>query len=115
MVKVLAQGLTGNITRPDFLAGDINLMNIMGWMVRLLFVGAGLLVVYGLLYGALEWIMSAGDKEKVDKARKRITNAIIGLVILFATIAIIVAIEQIFGFGLGFSVGINIPKFGSAN
>ena len=44
-------------------------------------VGA-LFVLYQLVLGALNWINSTGDKEKVEKARKQITNALIGLVIL---------------------------------
>ncbi|MFA6005604.1 MAG: hypothetical protein WC775_03935 [Patescibacteria group bacterium] len=114
MSTVLAQ-LTGNITRPDFLAGNLNLMDILGWIIRLFFIGAGLMVVYNLLYGGFEWIQSTGDKEKVAKARNRITNALIGFVILFATVAIIIAIEQIFSFGLGFTRQLNIPRFGNAN
>jgi len=39
-------------------------------------------VMYQLILGALNWINSAGEKEKVEKARKQMTNAIIGLVIL---------------------------------
>lgn len=45
-------------------------------------IAGALLVFYHLVMGALEWIQSAGDKEKVEKARKRMTNAAVGLVIL---------------------------------
>lgn len=44
--------------------------------------GGALLVFYHFVMGALEWIQSAGEKEKIEKARKRMTNAAIGLVIL---------------------------------
>jgi len=39
-------------------------------------------VMYQLILGALGWINSAGDKEKISKAQKQMTNALIGLVIL---------------------------------
>jgi len=42
----------------------------------------GFFMMYQMILGALNWINSAGEKEKVDKARKQITNAIIGMVIL---------------------------------
>lgn len=42
----------------------------------------GLFALYHLIMGALNWINSQGDKEKLTKAQKQITNALIGLVIL---------------------------------
>lgn len=44
-------------------------------------VGA-LFMLFQLVMGALNWINSQGDKEKIQKAQKQITNAIIGVVIL---------------------------------
>ena len=44
-------------------------------------VGA-LFVFFQMIMGALNWINSQGDKEKIQKAQKQITNALIGLVIL---------------------------------
>ena len=44
-------------------------------------VGA-LFVFFQLVTGSLNWINSQGDKEKITKAQKQITNALIGLVIL---------------------------------
>ena len=119
MNKYLAEGtgVSETIGRPNFLPAwdQLGLGNILGWALNLIFVGAGLFVLYHLIFGALEWISSGGDKEKVEKARKRITTAITGLVILFVTLGIIVLIEQIFGFGMGFTRAISIPKFASPN
>ena len=89
--------------------------NILGWALRLVFVGAGLFVLYHLIFGALEWIQSGGDKEKVEKARKRITTAVTGLVILFVILMVVVLLEQIFGFGLGFTAPIKITRFAETN
>ncbi len=50
-----------------------------------------------LLWGAIGWITSGGDKAVLESARGRITNAIIGLVIMFALFAIVKVIEQFFG------------------
>lgn len=117
MNKILAQGVDEKIDTPDFL-GDparLSLGNILGWALRMVFVAAGLFVFYHLIFGALEWIQSGGDKEKVEKARKRITTAVTGLVILFIVIGAIVLIEQIFGFGLGFTKSIVITPFAQPN
>lgn len=50
-----------------------------------------------LLQGGLEWISSGGDKSILEGAQKRITNAIIGLFVLFASWAIYLVILQVLG------------------
>jgi len=105
------------IGMPTFL-GDVHnfsIGNILGWALRLVFVAAGFFVFYNLIFGALEWIQSGGDKEKVEKARKRITTAVTGLVILFVVIGAIVLIEQVFNIGMGFTKNIVITRFARPN
>lgn len=58
---------------------------------------AAILVFGFLLWGAIEWITSAGDKSKVEAARNRISNAVIGLIILAATTALFVVVEEFLG------------------
>jgi hypothetical protein len=53
-----------------------------------------------LLIGAIKWISSAGDKTALEGAKSTITNALIGLVILFALFAIIQLINTFFGLHL---------------
>ena len=89
----------------------INIGQILQWGIWGLFVMAGLIVAYNIIQGALGWVQSSGDKEKVDKARQRITSAMIGLIILFATLALIALVEQVFGVGLGLTKPVYIPSF----
>lgn len=58
---------------------------------------AVLLVLVFFLWGAIEWITSGGDKGKVEGARNKITNAAIGLIVLAATTAVFLLIEQFLG------------------
>lgn len=53
-----------------------------------------------LLLGAVQWITAGGDKEGTEKAKKRITGAIIGLVILLLAYAILIFVGSLF-FGNG--------------
>lgn len=53
-----------------------------------------------LLIGAVQWISSGGDKGALESARSRVTNAIIGLVIMFAIWAIVQLIGTFFGLEL---------------
>lgn len=50
-----------------------------------------------LLLGSVEYIIAGGEKEKVGNAQKRITSAIIGLIILFSVFAISSLINLVFG------------------
>lgn len=64
------------------------------------FIIGSVIFLFMIVMGAIEWISSGGDKQKLESARGRITNAIIGLVILFALYAIIRVIQQFFGISI---------------
>ncbi len=60
-------------------------------------------VLIMFLWGALEWITAGGDSGKIEKARSRIMQSIIGLLILVSSFVIIGFISQLF-FGEEFSI-----------
>lgn len=72
-----------------------------------LFLAAGIATFFYLLWGSLEWISSAGDKEALEKAKKKITHALLGLAIVFAVFAIIKLVGVVFGIEL---LEFDIPK-----
>jgi len=49
-----------------------------------------------LVWGGIEWLMSGGDKTKVEGAKAKISNAVIGLAILVISYAVILFVEAIF-------------------
>lgn len=61
--------------------------------IRIFFVVGAIAMVFMIAWGALEWVISGGDKEKVGAARKKIAAGIIGFVIL----ALVFVIAQIVG------------------
>lgn len=56
---------------------------------RTLILVGGLATLLYLLWGAVDWIISGGDQGKVESARKKMTHAVIGLMILAASVAIV--------------------------
>lgn len=58
---------------------------------------SALMVLIFLLWGAISWITSGGDKGKLEGARNRITQAIIGLIVLVASTAIFMMIQAALG------------------
>jgi len=59
---------------------------------------AALLVFLYLILGGIEWITSGGDKGKTESARNKITSAIIGLVVVAASYAILTLALNFLGF-----------------
>jgi hypothetical protein len=68
-----------------------NLLNIIYSLIVFIF-------LFMLVFSAFQWMTAGGDKEAVAKARSRITNAIIGLVILALAFFITRFIGQLLGF-----------------
>jgi len=59
---------------------------------------ATLLVFGQLIIGGLQWITSGGDKGKVEEARNKITAAVIGLIIVASSYAILQLALNFLGF-----------------
>lgn len=67
-------------------------------VISIFFAVGGIGVVVYFIWGAVDWILSGGDKEKVAAARKKMTHAIIGLVLLSLSYVIINIIGGVVGF-----------------
>lgn len=80
-------GVFGQIQPPQALQnlgiGDVGISAFFNNLIRLIYIIAIVVLLFMFLWGALEWLTSGGDKEKISNAQKRIINAIIG-VVLFA-------------------------------
>lgn len=77
-------------------AGTFNkiISNIIGAMT----IGAGIWFIFQFIIGAFGWISAGSDQQAIQAAQKRITNAVIGLVIVVAAYALIALIGSILGF-----------------
>lgn len=67
-----------------------------------------LLLIY-MLWGAFDWLVSGGEKEKLVKAQNKITNAVIGMILIVASFSIFALVT---GTILGNKVGIGIGPGG---
>lgn len=85
--------------------GYANINDFINKALTLIFIVGVILVLTMLVWGAVEWIVSGGDKEAIGKARGRIINALIGLAIL----AVAFAIAQVAGTFLGFDLLKDLP------
>jgi hypothetical protein len=76
---------------------------IIAAVLPYVFGAAGLLLLIYLVTAGLSMMMSRGDPKAMQAAQARITNALIGFVIVFFAFAIVALIGKI----------LNIPVFGS--
>jgi len=58
---------------------------------------ASLLVLLYLIWGGIEWITSGGDSAKVQKARDKITQAVIGIIVLASVFALFGVLQNFLG------------------
>lgn len=55
-----------------------------------------LMVIIFFLWGGIEWISAGGDSGKVEKARNRITQAVIGIILLVSSFVLIELVSTLF-------------------
>lgn len=84
-------------TVPDSYAHSFT--QLLNFLLRLVLALAALLVFAFLIIGAIEWITSGGDKGKVEKARGKIVAAVIGLLIVASSYAVLSLVLGFLGFG----------------
>ncbi len=81
---------------------------LLTFLIRFFFVVGGLVALYYLLSGALNWISSGGNKENVEKARERIQNAVIGIILIVVVLSIMWTFENVI-FSRKICFGISCP------
>jgi len=79
---------------------DTQINTVLTNAVTIIVVVGIIAVLFMFIWGALEWIFSGGDKERLGNARKRIIQALIGLVLLALAFFIVRIIGLVLGFDL---------------
>lgn len=105
-----AQAPTIKINAPTAVGtvnGDIN--QVIAFVINAIIVIAIILALIFLLWGGIRWVMSGGDKGKVDTARGTIVAAIVGLIIVILAYVIINAVLRILT-GTDLTSGLQIPS-----
>lgn len=109
MIKLLADPIEdtfGKISPPPAIQTFVNknptgsegLSAFLSNLIILFYSVAAVVLIFMILWGAYDWITSEGDKEKLDSARKKIINAIIGIMLFAVAFAAIQVLGQFSGF-----------------
>lgn len=94
--KVFAQAVDPNVQiDPKTLGFQIpSFGEILTFLVKFFFVIAGLAALFYMLWGALSWVTSGGEKEAVAEARGKILAAVVGVLLIIVVLAVIWTLEQ---------------------
>lgn len=105
-------GEAGTIKIPRAANVNINdLGTLIGAVLGLILIIASVLAFLYLILGGLQWITSGGDKAGLEAARDKITNAIVGLIVVAAAWAVMFLVSQFLGIqGLFSGSGLVIPR-----
>lgn len=78
------ESTTADVAMSDFISNFLTLVIAL----------AALAVFFLLIWAAIEWIGSGGDKGKLEKARNRMITAVTGLLVLASTVAIFMMVQK---------------------
>jgi hypothetical protein len=95
--KVYAQGsIPIPIDKPqNFMITEVG--KLISSAIGLMLFVAVLLAFFYLILGGIQWITSGGDKAGMEAARNKITQAIVGLIIVGASWAVMILIQKFLG------------------
>ena len=95
---------------PPGMMADATLSTLVPTILNVVFGIGAVIALFFLIYGAYSWITSSGDKGNTEKARNRIVAAVVGLILLSATWAIMNIVLGILGAGSASNVFNNMIR-----
>ena len=105
----MAQGNIDLKPKGDFLElGNITVAGLISSGIKLALIIAAVVFFFMLVVGGIRWILSGGDKGKLETAQQKILHAVMGLVIVFASWAIFIVLLQFLGMSDGFGGAIKL-------
>ncbi|MCD8484393.1 hypothetical protein LRY60_02135 [Candidatus Woesebacteria bacterium] len=86
---------------PDTASGGASVLGLyIALLIQTALILGGLAVLLYMFLGAIGWITAGGDSGKIEKARDRIIQSIVGLAVLASVVAVAAFIGPVFGLDL---------------
>lgn len=107
--KPTSSGITNPVlskysNNPTTAANGSQLFTIISAVLSFIMLIAVLLVLLNIVEAGINWIASGGDKSKIETARNKITQAVIGIIILSASVAIWKIVKDFLGVSFNFAL-----------
>lgn len=84
-------------------SGEVIIGNLISVLVSVFMIVGFIFALFHLMFGAIRWVTASGDKTALQNAQDRMTQAVVGLILLVATWALMMLVSTILGF--------NFPNF----
>jgi hypothetical protein len=81
-LKTMGKAIYGTDTEP------LHIEDIIGRLVQILLSFVGIIFIILIVMGGVQWMTAGGNEQRLEKAKKRITQAAIGLAIVVAAYVI---------------------------
>lgn len=79
-------------------SGELIIGNLISVLVSLFMTVGFVFALFHLMFGAIRWVTASGDKAALQNAQDRMTQAVVGLILLVAVWAIMQLVSTILGF-----------------
>lgn len=90
---------------PQPSSATTNGASVIQLALGLLFLTAVLLALFFSIFAGIQWITASGDKQKIASARLRLTYAVVGLIVVFASFTILSIVGKLFNISFFASPG----------
>lgn len=98
-VTVTAQGYDYMSADPGGLARDTDFANLLMRVVKWILGFTAALAILMIIFGGIMYIVSSGDSGRIDTAKNIILYAVMGLIVILLSYAIVASISR--GLGAG--------------
>lgn len=96
-ININGQPIEGPLKIPGVSSNEITLGDIISRILSFLLPIAGIILLFVLVSGGFDYMMSQGDGNKIKTAQAKITTALIGFGILIFSFLLTKLISLIFG------------------
>lgn len=94
-VSTVSADAVGTITEPP--GSTLDAGSLLNNLVTVLFAIAGLIFFFMLIMGGLRYMTAGGDPKNAESARKTLTNAVIGLMIVVSAYLVTTVLSELIG------------------
>ena len=88
----------GNPANPN--PSLVRFESTLSTTIGVLTISAGIWFIFQIFIGAYQWLVSSGEKQALQNAQKKLTNAIVGLFIVVFAYILIGVVSKIFGINI---------------
>ncbi|MCS6956642.1 MAG: hypothetical protein NZM02_02245 [Patescibacteria group bacterium] len=97
VVNLNGQTIEGPLKIPGVSSSEIKLGHIISRLLQFIMPLAGVILLFVLIWGGYDYILSQGNQDKIKNAHAKITTGLIGFGILILSYFIVRLISFIFG------------------